>query len=257
MPFLYLVDVSGRTSRTLLLLIGATLLVVLQISSCDSDDGEYESLNDEDNCATVQVVEGEGDDDDTVGDDDDTTPADDDDSAQQGDDDDSAQQGDDDDTVGDDDDSTGDDDDDSAAAGDDDDSAAPGARADDDDDSASDEDPYPGAAVIDLTCCGGSTVIGQALVDPEIGPAGEGEERYVAVMIDAEAFEENGFDVDDVVRVTVSYDSQGMGEGEVELEQDGLQDTLWDGWLGCGTLGGVPRTDQLCFHLWGEEESAE
>jgi hypothetical protein len=253
MPFLYLVDVSQRTSRAILLLVGATLLVVLQVTSCNNDDPVFEALNDEDNCVVVDVVE--GDDDDTVGDDDDSV--DDDDSAA-GDDDDSAA-GDDDDTIGDDD-SVGDDDtvgdDDSAAPTDDDDSAARDGRADDDD-SADDEDIYPGAVVTDLTCCGGSTVIGQALVDPETGPAGDGEERYVAVMIDADAFEANGFDIDDVVRVTVSYDSQGVGEGEIELEQDGLQDTLWDGWIGCGTLGGVPRTDQLCFHLWGEEESSE
>lgn len=120
---------------------------------------------------------------------------------------------------------------------------------DDDDSAAGDDD----IVRTDLTCCGGDTVIGEGLIRPV--SAQPGETRYAAVMIDREAFEASGVDLDEIVRVTVSFDPRGVGEGEAELEQDGLEVTLWDGSLGCGELGGVPRTDELCFHLWSEEGS--
>lgn len=129
--------------------------------------------------------------------------------------------------------------------GDDDDSAAG------DDDSAADDD----IVRTDLTCCGGDTVIGEGLIRPVA--AQPGETRYAAVIIDREAFEASGGDMDEVARVTVSFDPHGVGEGEVELEQDGLEVTLWDGPLGCGELGGVPRKDELCFHLWAVEVSED
>ncbi len=122
----------------------------------------------------------------------------------------------------------------------------------DDDDSADGDDDE---VWTDLTCCGGGTVIGQAVINPQAAPVGE--ERYAAIQIDQEAFEATGTDIDEVVRATVSFDPRDVGEGEAELEQDGLEETLWDGWLGNGELGGVPRTDELCFHIWGEEESEE
>ena len=127
-----------------------------------------------------------------------------------------------------------------------------GAEVGDDDDSAEED---ANQAWTDLTCCGGGTVIGQAVINPE--STAVGEERYAAVQIDRDAFEATGTSLSEVVRATVSFDPRDVGEGEAELEQDGLEETLWDGWLGNGELGGVPRTDELCFHLWGEEESEE
>jgi hypothetical protein len=130
--------------------------------------------------------------------------------------------------------------------GDDDDSAGG-----DDDSAAADDD----IVRTDLTCCGGDTVIGEGLVRPKA--AQPGDTRYAAVIIDREAFEASGGDLDQIARASVSFDPHGVGAGEVELEQDGLEVTLWDGPLGCGELGGVPRTDELCFHLWAEETSED
>ncbi len=131
---------------------------------------------------------------------------------------------------------------------------------DDDDDSAGDDDSAEpegndNEVWTDLTCCGGGTVIGQAVIKPAAAPIGTN--RYAAVQIDQEAFEATGHDLTEVVRTTVRFEPHGVGEGEVELEQDGLEQTLWDAWLGNGDLGGVPREDELCFQLWGEDESEE
>jgi hypothetical protein len=260
----------------------AILSIVLFVPSCGDDEPIYRALNSEDDCLLVEVIEDTGDDDDatpgddddssgagddddatpgddddaTPGDDDDATPGDDDDSAT-GDDDDSATGDDDDSAAGDDDDSATGDDDDDSASGDDDDSA--GARDGDDDDSASDvTDDIPEDAVwTELTCCGNHEVIGEAWVSPESAPPGETHLRYAGVRVYRDVFEANGYDLSEIVRVTVSFDSRDVGEGEAELEQNGLDETLWEGWLGCGELGGVPRTDEFCFHLWGEEEPEE
>jgi len=127
-----------------------------------------------------------------------------------------------------------------------------------DDDSAGDDDDSAGDGDIvrtELTCCGGDTVIGEGLINPS--SAVPGQTRYAAVTIDRDAFEASGGDLDQVTRVTVSFDARGVGEGEAELKQDGLQVTLWDGSLGCGELGGVPRDDTLCFHLWADAESED
>lgn len=131
---------------------------------------------------------------------------------------------------------------------------------DDDDDSAGDDDSAddPGSdneVWTDLTCCGGGTVIGQAVIKP--AAAAVGTNRYAAVQIDQEAFEDTGSALSTVVRVTVQFDPHDVGDDEVELQQNGLEQTLWDNWLGNGDLGGVPRQDTLCFHLWGEDESEE
>ena len=243
----------------------ASVSLLLLIATCSDDEIVYTALNDG-NCVSVDVTEEGTDDDDSATDDDDTTGDDDtgdDDSAG---DDDTA----DDDSAGDDD--TGDDDsaddddtgdDDSSEAGDDD-SADQGGRADDDsaeaDDDAAEEacadlDAWPGAACTPLTCCGGDVVIGEGLIWPQSGPPGEN--RYARVKIFSEAFASYGYDLEEVARVTVGFDPRDIGTGEVELEQDGLDDTLWDGWIGVGELGGVPRTDELCFELWGEEESSD
>ena len=222
----------------------SVLTIALFVPSCGDDEPIYRALNSEDDCLLVDVVEDTGDDDDVTGDDDDATPGDDDDSAA-GDDDDSA--------AGDDDDSAAGDDDDSAA-GDDDDSA--GARDGDDDDSASDDDDdiADDAVWTELTCCGNDEVIGEAWVSPGSAPPGEDHLRYAGVRVYRDVFEANGYDLTEIVRVTVSFDPRDVGEGEAELQQNGLDETLWEGWLGCGELGGVPRTDEFCFHLWGEEE---
>jgi hypothetical protein len=246
----------------------AVLSTVLFVPGCGDDEPVYRALNSEDDCLSVYVVEATGDDDDVTGDDDDATPGDDDDAtpgddddATPGDDDDSSGAGDDDDaTPGDDDDSSGAGDDDDSAAGDDDDSAAVAARdGDDDDDSAGDvHDSIPeDAEWTPLTCCGNDEVIGEAWVSPGSAPPGEDHLRYTGVRIYRDVFEANGYDLAEIVRVTVSFDPRDVGEGEAELQQNGLDETLWEGWLGCGELGGVPRTDEFCFHLWGEEESEE
>ena len=243
----------------------AILAMAFVVPSCGDDEPIYQALNSEDDCLQVDVVEDTGDDDDaTPGDDDDATPGDDDDSAT-GDDDDATPGDDDDATPGDDDDSAAGDDDDSAAgddddsaAGDDDDSA--GARDGDADDSAAEDptDDIPDDAVwTEVTCCGGHEVIGEAWVSPASAPPGEEHLRYTGVRIYRDIFEANGYDLSEIVRVTVSFDPRGVGDGEAELAQNGLDETLWEGWLGCGELGGVPRTDEFCFHLWGEEESEE
>ncbi len=234
------VDSTLKTWRSGLSLLA--LATVLVSPACPQDEEEYQAFNEDDDCITVDVLE-EGEqpsDDDDSADDDDDSATDDDDSAT--DDDDSAT--DDDDSADDDDDSATDDDD---SADDDDDSA------DDNDDSAADDDSWAEFTWADITCCGGDTVIGRGGVKP--GAAAVGETRYARVVIDRDAFEATGHDLDEVVRVTVSWDARGVGDGEAELEQDGLEDTLWDGQLGSGELGGVPRSDELCFHVWGEQET--
>ena len=246
------------------LFVGAAVLTIAIVApSCSDDEPVFRTLNNDDNCLEVDVVETAGDDDDdttgTADDDDDSAPGDDDD-ATAGDDDDSAVGDDDDSAAGDDDDDSASSDDDDSAGGDDDDSASGvSARDGDDDDSAAgvfDNIPED-AAWTELTCCGGPDVIGVAWVSPASAPPGEDHLRYTAVQVDRAVFEDNGYNLAEIVRVTVSFDPRGVGEGEAELEQNGLDETLWEGWLGCGELGGVPRTDEFCFHLWGEEESEE
>ena len=243
---------------------------MLLLATCSDDEILYNTLN-TDNCVEVQVTEDVPADDDTGDDDtgDDDSAGDDDtgDDDSAGDDDTGDDDTGDDDSAGDDDtgdDDTGDDDtaDDDSAADDDDSAAA--MRGDDDSAAGDDDQPvacedldaWPGAVCTELTCCGGDVVIGEGLIWPGAAPPGSDHLRYARVRIFSETFEDYGFDLEEVVRVSVSFDPRDVGEGEVDLARDGLDDTLWDGWLGCGELGGVPRTDELCFHLWGEEEES-